>query len=160
MAALLVTGLAQAAAVSWSTGKIYVPNVDGSFGGEVNATTGAYLATVFFFTDAAQTTPVITTGTTDDSTTSLSDALSGTTGDQFANGGTYYAYVFVSTAAGDYTMTSGQLQFTVGLTGNGNINFTTSGLMPGEWTVVPEPTSMALLGLGIAAFGLRRKIRK
>jgi hypothetical protein len=32
--------------------------------------------------------------------------------------------------------------------------------MPSQWTVVPEPTSMALLALGVVAASLRRRFYK
>jgi hypothetical protein len=57
-------------------------------------------------------------------------------------------------------MTSGLASSTVPGTGDGVLNFTTAGAMPSQWTAVPEPTSMALLALGAAALGLRRKLRK
>ncbi len=162
---LLMAGMAQAAAVTWSTGKLYTPTPGtGVFGGEVNATDGAYLATVTFFLDNAGAPGVEITGLsgiTDTTTVAVSDALTGvTSGYEFAPGVTYWAQVFVTSlpASGTYyTMESAIISFTIPGTGSGNAPFASA--MPSQWTVVPEPTSMALLALGAAALGLRRRSR-
>lgn len=164
----MLTAAVQAAAVSWTTGNnsIKVPNGDGSFGANAGATTGQYLATVYFFADAGGTLGEAvspTGGFTDNSTSALS-ALNGTTvGYDFVAGSTYWAQVVVTTLPAEgtyYTMTSSMVSFAAPGTGNASVNFTNLGAMPTEWTVVPEPTSMALLALGAVTVGLRRRFRK
>jgi len=163
---LLIAGISQAAAVQWTTGTIKAPNPDGSFGANIGATSGAYLATVFFFVDNAGSAGAAfpgVTGNTDNTTVALGSALSGTTSDSFTGGNVYWAQVYVTSLPESgtyYTMTSELVSFTAPLTGNAGVNFATLGAMPTEWTVVPEPTSMALLALGVAAVGLRRRFRK
>jgi hypothetical protein len=167
LSAAMLTAAVQAAAVAWTTGNnaIKVPNADGSFGPNAGATSGQYLATVYFFADnggVAGSAIEGVTGNTDNSTSVLS-ALNGTTaGYDFVAGSAYWAQVVVTTlpAAGTYyTMSSSKVMFTIPGTGSAALNFTTLGAMPSQWTVVPEPTSMALLALGAAAIGLRRKFR-
>lgn len=47
-----------------------------------------------------------------------------------------------------------------GIDKSGSLNWQQGDLAPGNWAAVPEPTSVALLAIGAAAIGLRRRIRK
>jgi|694.fasta_scaffold140684_2 hypothetical protein len=159
----LVAGMSQAAVISWSTGRIYTPGVGGVFGAAVGSTTGTYLAMVYFYTDSGGVNGItLTGGNTDNSTTAIGGSVlnSTTVGYNFLASTTYYGKVVVTTTDGNWMMTSGLASSTVPGTGDGVLNFTTAGAMPSQWTAVPEPTSMALLALGAAALGLRRKLRK
>ena len=81
-AVVLAAGV-QAATVNWSTGKFELPNANGSgFSGSTlsAATDGAYLATIYFFTDSACKTAVEgVTGTTDSTSTKTGKAFNNTT---------------------------------------------------------------------------------
>lgn len=70
--------------------------------------------------------------------------ITGLTGDSAADAGTLLTWTQNANAA------------FMGINGDG-LGFDSS---YGTWTPVPEPSSMALLALGAAAFGLRRKFRK
>jgi hypothetical protein len=161
-AVMLIAGLSQAASVTWNSGGLQKPTGLGSgvFNGATGATAGIYFATVFIYTDAGGTSQVTgLTGDTD-SSTSPGSVLNGTAGTSLAANTTYYAQVLITTTEGGYTysLESSLVSFVMPGTGNGSVNF--SAALPTVWTVVPEPTSMALLALGVAALGLRRKFRK
>ncbi len=47
-----------------------------------------------------------------------------------------------------------------GIDATGGLYWKQGDLAPGNWAPVPEPTSVALLAIGAAAIGLRRRIRK
>ena len=164
LSATLLTISAHAVAVTWNFGTLYAPNVDGSFGAAVAPGATGYTATVYFFTDAGCTTsfnPI--DGTTSSTINGLSSisAQASQINQLFANETTYYALFVITanTANGQFEMVSTKPYTVVfGKTGNApTITFGTGGYMPSAWTVIPEPATMALLGVGVVAFGLRRR---
>jgi hypothetical protein len=89
----------------------------------------------------------------------------GSTGLVLTDKVTYFANVFFATRSGqDYVYQSGSTLYdTTGPNWSSpSTTLTAKTAMPSgtTWTTIPEPTSMALLALGVAAFGLRRKMKK
>lgn len=170
----MMAGLSQAASVTWNSGAILNPET----GLTIGATTGIYLAQIFFYTDAAGTVPFAAGAGAQisDSVSSLS-AFSGTTASVFpasTAAGTWYAQMVITSTDGNWTRTSELVALTaIPPSGNLTLNFTSGagtvdGIAGGTtwpttddngWDPVPEPTSIALLVLGVTAIGLRRRVR-
>jgi hypothetical protein len=163
MAVALVAGMSQAATIVWNSGTLYsLADASGTFSTTTAKNDSLVCsALLYIYTDAACTDPVAITGNTD-TTLSPGSALNGTTSDSFLANTTYYAVLIVTANStyGTATMTSSAVAVTIPGTASGGVNFLSAAAMPSSWTVVPEPTSMALLAFGAAALGLRRKFRK
>lgn len=166
---VLAATLSQAAAVNWNSGTIYTPTPPtGTFGAAVGSGS-LYTAVVLFYVDNAGTpgSQILgLTGTTD-TTTSAASALNGTAGNSFVVSTVYWAQLFVTSNDGKWKMTSELSNFTSKGTGDSTINFltgvgfsTVSNKMPTQWTPVPEPGTFALMGIGLAVLGLRRRFMK
>ena len=175
-AIVCAAAFAQAAAVTWSTGKFQTAGTGGNgwSGSTISAAiteSDGWLAEIFFFSDAGCTKAVADlTGTTDNTASKTGKAFNGTTNDKFDANGTYYTYLTLKDNAGN-TLTSEVMSFTVDPLQNPDVNFwsgdgfneaklhTTYGDYPATgWTAAaPEPTSGLLLLIGMAGLALRRR---
>jgi len=82
----------------------------------------------------------------------------------FTGGTSFYLVIFDGSSAqsaGNYMVTTVMIK-TLGSGGSQLYAFGTAngGYVPSVWSPIPEPATLALMGIGLAVVGLRRKFRK
>ena len=173
----LATSFAPAAAVQWNSGSFTEGFKDHN--GASLASSTAYTMTVFFFSDSEGKNLVDVTGNSV-ATAKPNGQYNNATSDSFESSTTektqtYWVKALIQgkdSAGADYYRETVLASFTMGTSGDKNINFTTGAGFDvdtsakwdaGGWKEgtppepVPEPTSGLLMVLGLSALALRRK---
>ena len=162
---------ADAGAVAWNTGALYLPNADGTWSAtRATATTpSAWSVVVTFYADNDGSKGAALTGITGTSSTTVggTGGMNATTSDSFAASTRYWvnAVITYTSDAGVQTMNTLDGYFTTKNQGNTTVGFQLTTalnqkiLVKGttNFTAVPEPTSAMLLLLGVAGMALRRR---